>query len=220
MADFTITNVAYLFFRLSPFIIVSFFTLQSVFNQDLKGLIYLIGLVTGCFCTIVLGKTFRPYEYIPGEVATTTDGATGDKNTDLKAIKIAQNMAKCNMLTLGKDGPVSNLPLSQSVLGFTLAYLSFFIGVNNLADSNIPTFIVLSLMILADFAWNIQNSCSDAKYLVVALIIGGSVGSIWALIIQSLKMPDLQYITGISSAETCSMPSNTVIRCRPIVTTE
>ena len=42
--DFNIINILYMFFRLAPFIIVSYFTLQSIFNQDLKGVIYLIGI--------------------------------------------------------------------------------------------------------------------------------------------------------------------------------
>ena len=43
--DFNLINILYMFFRLAPFIIVSYFTLQSIFNQDLKGVIYLIGLL-------------------------------------------------------------------------------------------------------------------------------------------------------------------------------
>ena len=47
--DFNIINILYMFFRLAPFIIVSYFTLQSIFNQDLKGVIYLIGLLVNLF---------------------------------------------------------------------------------------------------------------------------------------------------------------------------
>ena len=38
----------YLFIRMSPFIVVSYFSLQSMFNRDLKGLIYLSGLLITC----------------------------------------------------------------------------------------------------------------------------------------------------------------------------
>ena len=38
-------TIAYLFFRLSPFIIACFFSISSIFNNDMKGLIYLVGLI-------------------------------------------------------------------------------------------------------------------------------------------------------------------------------
>ena len=43
--EVNILSISYLFFRLAPFIIVCFFTLNSIFNQDLRGIIYLCGLL-------------------------------------------------------------------------------------------------------------------------------------------------------------------------------
>ena len=45
-----------MFFRLAPFIIISYFTLQSVLNQDLKGIIYLIGLIVVAAITILISN--------------------------------------------------------------------------------------------------------------------------------------------------------------------
>jgi len=52
--DLNIINIMYMFFRLAPFIIVSYFTLQSLFNQDMKGVIFIIGLIVASFVTVVL----------------------------------------------------------------------------------------------------------------------------------------------------------------------
>ena len=46
-----ITNVSYLAFRMAPFIIVCYFILQSLLNWDLKGIIYLAGLL---FCSVAI----------------------------------------------------------------------------------------------------------------------------------------------------------------------
>jgi len=43
--EVNLLSISYLFFRLAPFIIVCFFTLNSLFNQDLRGIIYLCGLL-------------------------------------------------------------------------------------------------------------------------------------------------------------------------------
>ena len=106
--DFNIINILYMFFRLAPFIIVSYFTLQSIFNQDLKGVIYLIGLLVASVVTVILGNILQKFS--PPEGLMPTD----------------YSKIRCTQLTLGKSQPISILPLSQTVFGYTLSYLSYF----------------------------------------------------------------------------------------------
>ena len=54
--ELNLINVLYMFFRLSPFIIVSYFTLQSILNQDLKGVIYLVGLIVTSFIVYLIAS--------------------------------------------------------------------------------------------------------------------------------------------------------------------
>jgi len=199
--ELNIINILYLFFRLSPFIIISYFTLQSIFNQDLKGLIYLIGLLIAAAMTILIGNI------IPIE-----DNALGAA-VDQKSI---YSKAKCTNLTIGAGQPLSRLPLSQTVFGYTLAYLSYFIGVNNLQTQNIATFVIFPIVILADMMWNTQNGCSTNILLISALIIGGLVGVLWAIIIDSTKIADLTYFSGVTNKDVCSRPSKGLYRCRTV----
>jgi hypothetical protein len=199
--DLNIVNIAYLFFRLAPFIIVSYFTLQSIFNQDLKGLIYLVGLIIATVFTIIIGNIIPKPDV---SLAPTTDESK-------KYSKI-----KCNTLTLGSNEPLSRLPLSQTTFGYTLAYLSYFIGVNNLTTQNIPMFVIFPTLILADIFWSVSNSCSSNELLLSALIIGGGVGAIWGLIIDSTNMTNLTYYSGVSNNEVCSQPKRSLYRCRTV----
>jgi hypothetical protein len=196
--ELNIVNIIYLFFRLAPFIIVSYFTLQSIFNQDLKGLIYLIGLIVACVCAVLIGNVLPQ-----------------TSNVIVNADPNGYSKLKCNMLTLGSGEPVSNLPLSQTVFGYTLAYLSYFIGINNLQTQNIPTFVLFPIVILADFIWSTSNQCSSSEYLITALIVGGIVGALWAMIIDATKVANLTYFSGISNKDVCSQPSRSMYRCRP-----
>jgi hypothetical protein len=209
MAKINIFNLTYLFFRLAPFILVCYFTLQSIFNQDIKGLIYLLGLLAACFMTVLVGS-FAGFEEAVGEIS---DGLSADQKTAALGEKAIRD-AKCNLLTLGENGPISNLPLSQSILGYTLAYLSYFIGMNHLEASNIPTFVVIPLMIVADFVWNLSNECSQPKNLLIALIVGGGIGALWAFIIDQINEPQLMYISGTGNASVCTKPQTGVLRCR------
>jgi len=199
--DLNIVNIAYLFFRLAPFIIVSYFTLQSIFNQDLKGLIYLVGLIIATVFTIVIGN-----------IIPKPDVSLAPTNDDFKKY----SKIKCNTLTLGSNEPLSRLPLSQTTFGYTLAYLSYFIGVNNLTTQNIPIFVIFPVLILADIFWSVSNSCSSNELLLSALIIGGGVGAIWGLIIDSTNLPNLTYYSGVSNNQVCSQPKRSLYKCRTV----
>ncbi len=190
--DLNIINLVYLFFRLAPFIIVSYFALQSIFNQDFKGLIYLVGLLIAAVTTVVIGNVLP-------------------KSTEPMIAS-----AKCNMLTLGANEPISRLPLSQTVFGYTLAYLSYFIGINNLQTQNIATFIIFPVIVVADFIWSTSNNCATPEFLLTALIIGGLIGVLWAMIIDSTKVANLTYFSGISNKDVCTQPSRSMYRCRSV----
>jgi len=187
-----ILNIIYLFFRFAPFIIISYFTLQSIFNQDLKGVIYLIGLILACVATMLVGF------WVPTH--TISD----------------ENRLKCTQLTVGNGAPLTNLPLSQTVFGYTLAYLTYFISINNLQTQNIPVFVIFPLVILADMIWNTTNGCSTNILLLSALIVGGAIGAIWAMIIDSTNSPNLAYYSGVSNGEICNKPSKSLYRCRAV----
>jgi hypothetical protein len=59
--ELNLTTIGYLFFRLAPFILVCFFSLASLFNQDFKGLVYLIGLIITCAVFILFGNSTGEY---------------------------------------------------------------------------------------------------------------------------------------------------------------
>tara|TARA_B100000989_G_C19374108_1_gene398715 strand:+ start:214 stop:783 length:570 start_codon:yes stop_codon:yes gene_type:complete len=187
-----------MFFRLAPFIIVSYFTLQSLFNQDLKGVIYLIGLIVASVITVVLGGVLKKFSPPKGLMPT-----------DYSRIR-------CTQLTLGNTQPVSILPLSQTVFGYTLAYLTYFISINNLQTQNIATFIMFPLIIVSDMIWSTSNMCSNPKYLLISLIIGAIIGTLWAMIIESTNMPNLAYMSGIANKDICSKPSKSLYKCRSV----
>ena len=196
--DLNIINIMYMFFRLAPFIIVSYFTLQSLFNQDMKGVIYIIGLIVASFVTVILGGILKKFSPPKGLMPT-----------DYSRIR-------CTQLTLGSTQPVSVLPLSQTVFGYTFAYLAYFIASNNLQTQNIATFIMFPLVIVADIIWSTSNLCSNPKYLLISLIIGAIIGTLWAMIIESTNMPNLAYMSGISNKDVCSKPSKSLYKCRSI----
>jgi hypothetical protein len=191
--DLNIYNILYLFFRLAPFIIVSYFTMSSIINQDIKGVIYIIGLIATCFLAIIIGNVL-PEPNIE-------DGSNGLVNP------------VCNLISLGENASFSKIPLGQTVLMYTFFYFVYTIAKNNLALSNIPTLIFFPLLIMSDIWWNVNNQCYGLLPIITAFIIGGGGGVAWSAIISSYGQPSMMYYNVGSNASVCSRPSKQLFKC-------
>ena len=188
--DLNIISFTYLFLRLAPFVLVSFFSLSSIFNQDFKGLIYLVGLLCACFINIAIGNVMS---FLP-------------------TIDPGSRPEICNMISLGQTD-ISKLPLGQAVFGYTFAYLLYTIIVNDFVNQNIPTLVFFPLVIVFDALWNIKNSCYTVWQLLASLVFAGFGGWLWAYIIEQTNSTSLQYFAGVNNKEVCSKPSASTFKC-------
>jgi hypothetical protein len=193
--ELNIITLLYLFFRLAPFIIVSYFSLASVFNQDIKGVIYLVGVIITCFSTLIVGNSV-------GDDLTTVTGENG----------ITKN-AVCDMLTIGKTGNFTKIPLGIAIMSYTLIYLVYVIVKYKMELYNLPTLILFPLLILGDLIWNVKNNCFKPTGVVLSIIVGGGIGALWAHIIDSLKQSKLQYFNMTSDKTVCQRPSKQLFKC-------
>ena len=188
---------AYLFVRLAPFIIVSCFTLNSILNLDLRGLIYLVGLLLACFVATVVSK-------IPMFDYDNSDG----------------NML-CNIITLSNNSsPLSNIPLGQVTLAYTFFFIvSIIIKYNDKKDAlvnrNIASLIIFPILILCDAFWTYTHRCTKPGNIIFAFLIGAGIGAFWSLTLDSLKMFDMSMFNGINNRDVCSRPSKSIFRCTP-----
>jgi len=190
--EINLFSLTYLIVRLAPFILVCYFTLGSVFNQDLKGIIYLIGLLIACFISTGLG------------------------NINIAGLGVNKDTVPqlCKIIELSNNGPISKIPLGMTVLSYTFFYLLYIISVNKLWNKNIPTFVIFPIFIILDAIWNFNNGCASILGLITSFIVGSIIGIAWGAIIISSGMTELQYFNGISNKETCNRPSKTLFRCK------
>ena len=186
--ELNFVTFGYLFLRLAPFILVCFFSLASIFNQDYKGLVYLIGLIFACFGTTMIGKI-------------------------LKLEPPVNNPEICNMITIGESNNISDLPLGQATFTYTFAYLLYTIIKYKFVKQNIATIVFFPLLITADFIWNLKNSCNSFFQLLISLICGALFGLLLAVIIDSTNSTNLQYFSGVNNKEVCSKPAKSTFRC-------
>lgn len=178
----------YLFLRLAPFILVCFFTLSSVFNQDFKGIVYLAGVLLSAFFVMMVSKTLpfqRPDNY--PEV--------------------------CNFLLLDTSGDSFNLPLGTNMLTFTFAYLAYGMQVNNVVKENLFSYLFFLILLTLDTIWNYSYSCYSAGQLIIAGVLGMSAGFIWGGILNGSKAKHLLYFSALSRHDVCSRPSKQTFKC-------
>jgi len=194
-----INFILYTVFRFSPFIVVSFFTLSSILNQDLKGVIYLAGLLFATFFSVIIGSIIPPAMY--------------PKKSNLQAGTDEINETICNTLVLGETGRLSKLPLGMVVFSYTFFYLLDTIVKYDLVIGNIPTLIIFPALIIGETMWNKLYNCVTLLQLLVAFGIGSLAGFIWARIIRSTGAVELQYFNGINNGQVCSRPSKQKFKC-------
>jgi len=198
MNALNVGSLLYISFRLAPFILVSYFTLSSLFNRDFKGIMYLAGLLLTSFVSVLIGNT------LPGLFETIPEGSSD----------IYENITKvCNLMTISKSGPLSNLPLSLVVFSYTFGYLLFPIYWYKVVTQNLPTIIVFPIIIASDMIWQQTNGCARIWSIIASIILGGLAGIGWAAFIDRMKITSLQYFNGISNKESCSVPSKQMFKC-------
>jgi hypothetical protein len=173
--------------------------LSSIFNQDLKGLIYLVGLLLSTFVTIIVGNTLD----ISFTIGTDIEGSDNPRVVN----------GVCNMITIGKDGSFSRIPLGLSMLTYTLIYLVYIIAINHIEMSNLPTLIILPALILGDLIWNIANDCYNPFGLVLSIACGGLMGWAWAAIVNTFKQPQLFFLNVGGDKTVCHRPSKQLFKC-------
>ena len=189
MFDLDFQYLLYLFSRLSPFLIASFFILQSIFRQEIKGIVYLAGLILAYTFNILLGS-------FPGLQSINAKTRLPDSR-----------YSACRLIEFS-GGPISYLPLGMTTLSFTFFYLLYTVLIFNIANKNTFMIILFVALIINDFVYNYNNKCSTPAVLLSSLVIGGGVGVLWSYIVNIIGNPNLQIITGTNPNITCNRPSS------------
>ena len=196
MLELSFNSLLYLFYRLSPFILVCFFVLGSIINSEAKGFIYLVGLVF----TVVVSYGFCG---LAGYIST------GDASSKIPS-------PECSTLKI--NGIISETtPIGMVIFSYSLFYLVYPIVKHHLETDNIPLLIFFPLLILGDIYWNTMYSCFSMLQITVALIVAGLCGLGWAAMIEATNLKGLQYFNIGSSRERCSIATKGRYRCTKYV---
>ena len=183
----TFSNILQLFAALAPLLLGFFLVMSSLFNQSLKGMVYLAGVLMASVINIFLMNQIK--------------SPVSDKAS-----------LSCNLVDLPFITEFNSPAPSSLFIAFTIAYLVLPMKYNN----NMNYVILASLLGLfgIDAITKIQNNCTTAGGSFLGALVGFILGSIWYTLFHVSGYDSLLYFDELESNNvTCSRPSKQTFKC-------
>jgi len=182
----------FILFRLACFVLPSYFLFSSAYNGDIKGLVYIAGYICSIFgANIVLNNFTSGHSELPKD-------------------------ALCNLFTING---ISNtrLPLSTSVLSFTVTYLIYcmfrFETIYDFESSLILLFFVSA--IFSDILFNMYYGCINIINHSICILGFAILGLIVPYIVELIGIPNALFYDFPSNSKKCSKKTDVKYRCAP-----
>ena len=184
----TFSNIVQLFSIFAPLFLGTFLVLVSVFNQNIKGLIYLGGVLIASVINYVVSMTIGS-EPVPGEGSI------------------------CNLVEFPLIPNRYNVPNYNSMfIAFTLMYILLPMLTNNQINMWIVGTIVSIFAI--DAYVKLQYSCTVPRGITIGGIVGAALGSLWYFLFKFTDMQSLLFFNDLTSNNVvCNRPKTQTFKC-------
>jgi hypothetical protein len=184
-AALTVPSLFAYFSMISPFLLVLVFVFISIINSNLKGLIYLLGVIF-LFAIVAL---FQNVLRVP----------LSDKAS-----------AFCQLFAV--PYPIFTVPsFNSAIFLFTIVYLFVPMMINRIM--NFPLLFVILVLFVIDCSMKSANYCTTPTGIVLGSFIGIIWGLFWYFLIQGQNNELLYYDDLLSNKVACSRPSQQKFKC-------
>lgn len=181
-------NILNLTSALSPLLVTFLLVMITLFNQNVKGLIYLTGILVTSLVNLILGIWFNQRKYSDASILC-----------DFVGIPYLTNF---------------NVPSSSTTFhAFTIAYL--LLPMFDTKQVNVPLMTVLSLFLVLDGVSKYKNRCTNYLGISLGLLLGAFMGCSWYAIFKYSGNESLLYYNDLQSNNVqCSRPSKQTFKCK------
>ena len=182
------SNLLQFFAAISPLLLAFFLVMISIFNQDLKGLVYLGGVLIASLINLVIMNTAQV------------------KSTHLIP-------PSCNLIEFPFNLNEYVSPAFNSMfISFTFIYLLMpMIFISNI---NIPIVIFMSLLLVLDAATKMIAGCTTFWGVGSGILVGGILGFFYYLVFTVTGKNDLLFFNvEPSNNVVCSRPKKQSYKC-------
>ena len=158
---------------LSPYLIPLYLLMSSFFNQDMKGLFYLVLLTINVYMTFMMSK-----------FVNLESGLNSDSNFC--------NFGPFNGLLVSMGSTNNNsLSINSSIIGFTLSYLGYPMYLNENVNLSIMV-MFMALFIINAFVQS-SNQCASNVSVLLGGLIGMLIGYLVVLFCSTSNLKTLMY---------------------------
>ena len=186
----TFPNMLTLLSAIAPLLVVFFMVTISLFNQNLKGLVYLAGLMVSLLFNIPIANMIG-----------------GDwSRVDPEA------MTLCNIVSIPYLTEFSSPGPSALLLGFTLAYLAQPMIMNN--NMNYMVLAFMAGLLGIDMTTKVTMGCTTMGGAALGAMIGMFAAVVWYSMFKAAGYDSLLYFDEMQSNRVqCSQPSKQTFKC-------
>lgn len=184
----TFSNIVQLFSIFAPLFLGTFLVLVSVFNQNIKGLIYLGGVLIASVINYAVSMGIGS-EPIPSEGTI------------------------CNLVEFPLIQNRYNVPNYNSMfIAFTLMYLLLPMLSNN--QINFWMIGTIVSIFAVDSYVKLQYSCTVPRGITIGGIVGAALGAVWYFLFKFNKFESLLFFNDLTSNNVvCNRPKNQTFKC-------
>jgi hypothetical protein len=183
----TLSNVLQFFSFISPTLLVFFMFMSSLFNQNLKGIVYISGLL---ICSII------------NIVFMNLVGSGRDENEAFS----------CSIFDIPLVSQFNSPYPSCMIIAFTIAYLALPMKYNKQMNYIVLAFL-MSLLVV-DMLTKVQNKCTTYPGSVMGALVGFIFGTLWYIIFHGLGFDSLLFFDELRSDNViCSRPTKQTFKC-------
>jgi len=171
---------------ISPYVLVLLLLLNSIINSNIKGLIYLFGVIILFFVVFLFQSSIKvgAGTYVPP--------------------------AYCKLFSTSL--PDYSIPsFNSALIMFTFVYILIPMVVYN--AMNLPFLCILLILFAIDTGIRVQNKCTTMVGILFGSVIGIIISILWYLIISSNAPNLLYYDDLISNKVACSRPTKQQFKC-------
>jgi hypothetical protein len=183
----TLPNILQFFSFIAPTLLIFFLFMTSLFNQNLKGLVYIAGILISSIANVVLMNMI------------------GSERSDDEAFS-------CSMFDIPYVSRFNSPYPTTVIIAFTLAYLALPMKYNN--EMNYVVLAFLCVLLGIDIITKVQNKCSTYPGTLLGALVGGLSGLIWYALFSMSGYKSLLYFDELQSNNViCSKPTKQTFKC-------
>ena len=184
----TLSNMLELFSVMSPLLLSFFLVMSSLFNQNIKGLVYLAGVLIASVINVFVMNIIGSPQFV-------------------------DRAYSCNVLELPSVISAFNSPSPNSVfIAFTIAYLVLPMYFNN--QMNYIILAALLSLFGLDAMTQVTKRCTTMAGTFFGALLGFLLGATWFTLFYQAGYSSLLYFDELQSNNVvCSRPANQTFKC-------